>query len=50
MKSSRRLRVALLILGLFIIAGSLITLAYVYWPVETLHVQATLAPTLLAPP
>jgi hypothetical protein len=47
---SRRLRFALLALGLLFVCCSLVALAYAYWPVEGLRAQATVAPTLFAPP
>jgi hypothetical protein len=48
MKPSPRL--ALFILGLAIVLCSLAALAYAFWPVQGLEVQATLEPTLFAPP
>jgi len=47
---SRRLRFALLALGLLLLCFSLAALAYAFWPLEGLNAQATLAPTLFAPP
>jgi uncharacterized membrane protein (Fun14 family) len=45
-----QLRLALLIIGVIIIAFSLLALVYAFTPVETQQLQATLAPALLAPP
>ncbi len=47
---SRRLRLTLLLFGLALMCCSLVALAYAFWPVEGLRVQATLAPTLFVPP
>ncbi|MGD2155856.1 MAG: hypothetical protein PVG14_04720 [Anaerolineales bacterium] len=47
---SHRLRFALLALGLLFVCFSLAALAYAFWPLEGLRDQATLAPTLFAPP
>jgi hypothetical protein len=47
---SRKVRMALLSLGLLLVCCSLAALAYAFWPVEGVTIQATLAPTLLAPP
>jgi hypothetical protein len=45
-----RLRIVLIIIGLLIIALSLMALVYAFAPVETQQVQSTLAPTLFTPP
>lgn len=47
---SRKSRLILLSLGLLLVLCSLAALLYAFWPVESTSVQATLAPTLLAPP
>jgi len=47
---SRRTRLAILILGLLLLGCSLAALAYAYWPVDTSSIQATLEPTMFAPP
>ena len=47
---SRKVRVALLSFGVLLVLCSLAALLYAFWPVESASVQATLAPTLLAPP
>ncbi len=47
---TRSARLAILIVGLLILACSLAALAYAVWPVPELTVQATLSPTLFAPP
>jgi|MudIll2142460700_1097286.scaffolds.fasta_scaffold22564_2 hypothetical protein len=46
----RRLGLPLLIVGLLIVCISILALAYAFWPVDVVQVEATLAPTLLAPP
>lgn len=47
---SRRLRITLILLGLIAACLSLVLITYGLIPVETLRDQATLAPTLFAPP
>ena len=47
---SLRLRVILILLALALVLFSLAALAYAFSPVTTLYDQATLAPTLFAPP
>ena len=47
---SRKMRVALLSFGVLLVLCSLAALLFAFWPVESTSVQATLAPTLLAPP
>ncbi len=46
----RRLRLILLAAGLVLVIFSLVLLAYSAWPAGVLREQATLAPTLFAPP
>jgi len=46
----RQVRFLLLLLGLAIVCCSMAALAYAFWPLPDLSLQATLAPTLLAPP
>ncbi len=46
----RQARWLLLLLGLAIACCSLAALAYAFWPLPDLSLQATLAPTLFAPP
>jgi hypothetical protein len=50
MKMNRRTRLILFCLGLALVCLALAALAYVWWPTPTLQAQATLAPTLFAPP
>ena len=45
-----QLRLFLIVIGLLIIAFSLLALVYAFAPVDTQQVQATLAPTLFNPP
>ncbi|MBI5291077.1 MAG: hypothetical protein HY872_04265 [Chloroflexi bacterium] len=45
-----RVRVALALLGLALVALSLAALAYWLWPVQTLRQQVPVPPTLFAPP
>jgi hypothetical protein len=47
---SRRLRLALALLGLVILCLAATALLYALWPVETLRDQLRLDPTLFAPP
>ncbi len=47
---SPRLRLSLLIVGLALVVISMLLLAYAVWPGQVLQEQATLAPTLFAPP
>ena len=47
---STRVRVLLFSLGIVITLCSLTALVYAFWPVQAVEVQATLAPTLFAPP
>ena len=47
---SIRLRLTILTIGVLLVACSLLALAYAFWPVNTQQAQATLAPTLFAPP
>jgi len=47
---SRPFRFALVVLGLLILCCSLAALVYAFWPVQGASLQATIAPTLLAPP
>jgi hypothetical protein len=47
---SRKPRIFLLLLGLLLVFCSLAALLYSFWPIEGTSVQATLVPTLLAPP
>ena len=47
---TRQARLMLLLLGLAIACCSLAALAYAFWPLPELSAQATLAPTLFAPP
>lgn len=47
---SRPLRFALLVFGLALICISLAALVYAFAPAGTLSQQATIVPTLLAPP
>ena len=47
---SRRRRLTLAILGLMIVAVSLLILAYVFWPLASVREQIPIAPTLFAPP
>ena len=47
---SSRLRLTFLVVGLVMILISLVFLAYALWPAEVLQAQATLAPTIFAPP
>jgi hypothetical protein len=44
------MRLVLGMLGFFILAASCLLLAYAFWPLESVRVQATLAPTLFVPP
>ena len=50
MEVSARLRLLVAVLGLLLLAFSLLALAYAIWPVEVQRLQATLAPTLFAAP
>lgn len=47
---SRRVRILLAIITLLLAVCSLAALIYALVPVETAHLQATLAPTLFGPP
>lgn len=47
---SRRLRIALAMLGVTIALISMFILAYAYWPADTTREQHPLAPTVFAPP
>jgi hypothetical protein len=47
---SRKSRIVLLSFGVLLVLCSLAALVFAFWPVEGTSVQATLAPTLLAPP
>lgn len=47
---SRKSRIFLLSLGLLLVFCSLAALLFAFWPIEGTSVQATIAPTLLAPP
>jgi hypothetical protein len=47
---SRKVRIALLSFGVLLVFCSLAALLFAFWPIEGTSVQATLAPTLLAPP
>jgi hypothetical protein len=47
---SRPALVVLVILGLLIACCSLAALAYALWPLSGISIQATVSPTLLAPP
>jgi hypothetical protein len=47
---SRPLRVTLALIGLVLIALSLLILAYALWPLSTASEQFRLAPSLFVPP
>jgi hypothetical protein len=47
---SRRARLILIFIGLLLVFCSLLALGYAFWPVEELRLQATIAPTVMAPP
>ncbi len=47
---SRRLRIALAMLGVTIALISIFILAYAYWPAVATREQYRLAPTVFAPP
>ena len=47
---SRKSRMALLSFGVLLVLCSLAALIYAFWPIESTSIQATLVPTLLAPP
>jgi len=47
---SRKSRFFVLCLGVLLVFCSLAALLYAFWPIEGASVQATLVPTLLAPP
>ena len=47
---SRKSRIFLLLFGVLLVFCSLAALLYAFWPIEGTSVQATLGPTLLAPP
>lgn len=47
---SRKSRLALLSFGVLLVFCSLAALLYAFWPLESSSLQATLVPTLLAPP
>ncbi|MBN2548261.1 MAG: hypothetical protein JXB15_03820 [Anaerolineales bacterium] len=46
----RNVRILLMILGLLVACCSLLALGYALWPLAAGELQATLAPTLFAPP
>lgn len=45
-----RLRLLVVVLGLLLLAFSLLALAYAIWPGDVQRLQATLAPTLFSAP
>ena len=45
-----RWRLALALAGLVLVLASLIVLAYVFWPFQSIREQFRPAPTLFAPP
>jgi hypothetical protein len=47
---SRKARITLLSFGVLLVFCSLAALLFAFWPLEGNSLQATLAPTLLAPP
>jgi hypothetical protein len=47
---SPRLRIVLAVVGVIIILCSLVTLAFAFGPIQHLSDQATVAPTMFAPP
>jgi len=47
---SRKSRFFLLSFGVLLVLCSLAALLYAFWPIEGTSLQATLVPTLLAPP
>ena len=47
---NRRLRILLIGLGLLVACCSLLALGYALWPLAAGEFQATLAPTVFAPP
>jgi len=47
---SRKSRIVLLSFGVLLVFCSLAALLFAFWPLEGTSIQATLAPTLLAPP
>jgi hypothetical protein len=47
---SRQTRLALFFVGLALMCLSLTALAYVFWPIDDLRLQATLAPSLFVAP
>lgn len=49
-RMSRRVRVVLAIAGLVIVLCSLVTLGFAFGPIQHLSDQATVAPTMFAPP
>jgi hypothetical protein len=47
---SSRLRLTLAVIGLLLIAASLLALVYAYWPLDTAIQEFSPPPTLFAPP
>lgn len=47
---SRKSRILLLLFSVLLVLCSLAALLYAFWPIEGTSIQATLVPTLLAPP
>ncbi len=45
-----RLRLLIFVFGIAVLLCSLVALAYAFWPLDGSQVQATLEPTLFAPP
>lgn len=50
MRQSKRLYPILLAASAALVLCGLLALAYIFWPLETSQVSATLAPTLFIPP